>query len=180
MNGGPARRLPRPIVLDISSSESASSIAIAYSSITALAQVCSRCSHQQLNLPTSASIVDMGEKVTLIKQLFSFPKVLNVSARQIATCLSIMRRLPPSKIEQNLTGILQYVSSKRISDDLIRRITGLLNLVPEEADEISQRVDQPLQEAYDTDTVRILYALAIFYNLFRGAGSQILVVRLQP
>lgn len=53
---------------------------------------------------------------------------------KIATSLSLMRRLPPNKIEQNLTG--------------------LLNLVPEEADEISQRVDQPLQEALDTETGR--------------------------
>jgi len=40
-----------------------------------------------------------------------------------------MRRLPPNKIEQNLSG--------------------LLNLVPEETDELLQRVDQPLEEATD-------------------------------
>ena len=45
-----------------------------------------------------------------------------------------MRRLPPNKIEQNLSG--------------------LLNLLPEEADELLQRVDQPLKEILDTDTVR--------------------------
>jgi capping protein beta len=44
-----------------------------------------------------------------------------------------MRRLPPNKIEQNLNG--------------------LLNLVPEETDEILQRVDQPLQEVMDTKSV---------------------------
>ena len=59
-----------------------------------------------------------------------------VYCAKIATSLSLMRRLPPSKIEQNLTG--------------------LLNLVPEEADEISQRVDQPLQEALDTEMVGTL------------------------
>jgi len=40
-----------------------------------------------------------------------------------------MRRLPPHKIEQNLSG--------------------LLNLLPEETEEILQRVDQPLVEAVD-------------------------------
>jgi capping protein beta len=45
-----------------------------------------------------------------------------------------MRRLPPNKIEQNLNG--------------------LLNLIPEETDELLQRVDQPLKEGTDPDTVR--------------------------
>jgi capping protein beta len=54
-----------------------------------------------------------------------------------------MRRLPPNKIEQNLNG--------------------LLNLVPEETDEILQRVDQPVQEALDTDTVSHLN----FFSLFK-------------
>lgn len=53
---------------------------------------------------------------------------------KIPTCLSLMRRLPPNKIEQNLNG--------------------LLNLVPESTEEILQRVDQPLQEAMDTDVGR--------------------------
>ena len=44
-----------------------------------------------------------------------------------------MRRLPPNKIEQNLSG--------------------LLNLLPEETDELLQRVDQPLKEVVDTETV---------------------------
>ena len=44
-----------------------------------------------------------------------------------------MRRLPPNKIEQNLNG--------------------LLNLLPDEADELLQRVDQPLNETTDPDTV---------------------------
>ena len=41
------------------------------------------------------------------------------------SCLNIMRRLPPSSIEQNLSG--------------------LLNLVPSITDELLQRVDQPLE-----------------------------------
>ena len=45
-----------------------------------------------------------------------------------------MRRLPPSKIEQNLNG--------------------LLNLVPSETDEILQRVDQPLKEMTDSKVNR--------------------------
>lgn len=45
-----------------------------------------------------------------------------------------MRRLPPNKIEQNLSG--------------------LLNLIPEETDELLQRVDQPLEEKVDPDTGR--------------------------
>ena len=44
-----------------------------------------------------------------------------------------MRRFPPNKIEQNLNG--------------------LLNLLPEETDELLQRVDQPLKEDTDTETV---------------------------
>ena len=45
----------------------------------------------------------------------------------ISCALSIMRRMPPNKIEHNLSG--------------------LLNLVPEHTDELLQRVDQPLEEA---------------------------------
>ena len=45
---------------------------------------------------------------------------------QIAASLSIMRRMPPNKVEQNLSG--------------------LLNLIPDCTDELLQRVDQPLQE----------------------------------
>lgn len=45
-----------------------------------------------------------------------------------------MRRLPPNKIEQNLNG--------------------LLNLIPEETDELLQRVDQPLKEDTDPETGR--------------------------
>ncbi len=54
---------------------------------------------------------------------------------KISSSLSLMRRLPPNKIEQNLSG--------------------LLNLVPEETDELLQRVDQPLEEKVDPDTVGI-------------------------
>ncbi len=46
-----------------------------------------------------------------------------------------MRRLPPSNIEQNLSG--------------------LLNLMPEETDELLQRVDQPLEESNDTVVVNL-------------------------
>mmetsp|Transcript_16993 Transcript_16993/g.28473 ORF Transcript_16993/g.28473 Transcript_16993/m.28473 type:complete len:267 (+) Transcript_16993:243-1043(+) len=45
-----------------------------------------------------------------------------------------MRRLPPNKIEQNLNG--------------------LLNLIPDETDELLQRVDQPLKEENDAETGR--------------------------
>lgn len=48
-------------------------------------------------------------------------------ADPISSCLSIMRRMPPNKVEQNLSG--------------------LLNLAPEHTDELLQRVDQPLEEA---------------------------------
>jgi capping protein beta len=57
---------------------------------------------------------------------------------KIASSLSLMRRLPPSKVEQNLSG--------------------LLNLLPEETDELLQRVDQPLQEETCQDTVSGLAA----------------------
>ncbi|KAJ1404652.1 F-actin-capping protein subunit beta, partial [Ochromonadaceae sp. CCMP2298] len=52
----------------------------------------------------------------------------------ISASLSLMRRLPPNKIEQNLNG--------------------LLNLIPEETDELLQRVDQPLKEGTDAETGR--------------------------
>jgi hypothetical protein len=53
---------------------------------------------------------------------------------KIACSLSLMRRLPPNKVEQNLSG--------------------LLNLSPEDTDELLQRVDQPLEEAACAETVR--------------------------
>ena len=62
-------------------------------------------------------------------------------AEKIATCLSLMRRLPPNKIEQN--------------------VSGLVNLVPEETEELLQRIDQPLQESVDKETV-IIYIIIIF------------------
>ena len=52
----------------------------------------------------------------------------------IGASLSLMRRLPPNKVEQNLTG--------------------LTNLLPDETDELLQRIDQPLEEATDTETGR--------------------------
>mmetsp|Transcript_1611 Transcript_1611/g.1751 ORF Transcript_1611/g.1751 Transcript_1611/m.1751 type:complete len:279 (-) Transcript_1611:191-1027(-) len=53
---------------------------------------------------------------------------------KVATSLSLMRRLPPNKIDQNLSG--------------------LLNLIPEETDELLQRIDQPLTEEIDKQTGR--------------------------
>jgi len=44
-----------------------------------------------------------------------------------------MRRMPPNKVNQNLSG--------------------LLTLLPDSADELLQRVDQPLEEAKDPETV---------------------------
>ena len=52
-------------------------------------------------------------------------------ADQVNSCLNIMRRMPPSNIEMNLSG--------------------LLNLLPELTEEILQRVDQPLQLEVDTN-----------------------------
>mmetsp|Transcript_23551 Transcript_23551/g.37511 ORF Transcript_23551/g.37511 Transcript_23551/m.37511 type:complete len:280 (+) Transcript_23551:112-951(+) len=51
--------------------------------------------------------------------------------KQMNSALNIMRRMPPSKIEFNLSG--------------------LVNLVPELTDELLQRVDQPLQTAKDPE-----------------------------
>lgn len=52
-----------------------------------------------------------------------------------------MRRLPPNKVEQNLSG--------------------LVNLLPNDADELLQRVDQPLKELIDTESVQTLYICAL-------------------
>lgn len=54
-----------------------------------------------------------------------------------------MRRLPPNKVEHN--------------------VTGLTNLLPEETDELLQRIDQPLQEAMDTDTVWRIFTFQILF-----------------
>jgi capping protein beta len=56
-----------------------------------------------------------------------------------------MRRLPPNKIEQNLNG--------------------LLNLIPEETDELLQRIDQPLKEEVDSEKVIYIFKW-IFLVLF--------------
>ena len=50
---------------------------------------------------------------------------------EIPVCMNLMRRLPPNKVGQNLSG--------------------LLNLLPDSSEELLQRVDQPLEEAIDCD-----------------------------
>ncbi|RYG96474.1 hypothetical protein EON65_54350 [archaeon] len=84
----------------------------------------------------------------------------------MAASLSLMRRLPPHKVEQNLNG--------------------LLNLVPEETDELLQRVDQPLKEAVDAEMVgthhtNIHFSLNSFHVIcaFFTLGSSIFALRLQ-
>ena len=62
-----------------------------------------------------------------------------------------MRRLPPNKIEQNLNG--------------------LLNLIPEETDELLQRVDQPLKEGTDPETVKFRQNLAISHMFWHVMQS---------
>jgi len=52
------------------------------------------------------------------------------SQTKLLSALDIMQRMPPSKIVQSLTG--------------------LLNLIPEETDELLQRIDQPLTEHTDS------------------------------
>ena len=76
----------------------------------------------------------------LQKSKISLRGVLKTQERMsdVATALSLMRRLPPNKIEQNLSG--------------------MLNLLPEETDELLQRIDQPLQEAVCPDTVSCFFA----------------------
>jgi len=53
-------------------------------------------------------------------------KVEDGGAKKLLGALDIMQRMPPSRIEESLTG--------------------LLNLIPEETDELLQRIDQPLTE----------------------------------
>lgn len=65
---------------------------------------------------------------------------------KIPACLSLMRRLPPNKIEQNLSG--------------------LLNLLPDETDELLQRIDQPLVESVDNNNVRCLRICYEYHFLF--------------
>mmetsp|Transcript_18670 Transcript_18670/g.24376 ORF Transcript_18670/g.24376 Transcript_18670/m.24376 type:complete len:287 (+) Transcript_18670:181-1041(+) len=56
------------------------------------------------------------------------------SEEQLNAALNIMRRMPPSEIEYNLSG--------------------LINLVPELTDNLLQTIDQPLQQAKDSSTGR--------------------------
>ena len=51
----------------------------------------------------------------------------------LTSCLNIMRRLPPNKVAQNLSA--------------------LLRIVPDATDDLLQRVDQPLEETKDPETV---------------------------
>ena len=37
-----------------------------------------------------------------------------------------------------------------------QNLSGLLNLVPDETDELLQRVDQPLEESMDPESVRVM------------------------
>jgi len=53
---------------------------------------------------------------------------------QLRACLNLMRRLPPHQQKENLEGLLQLVS-------------------PDVGDELAERVDVPLEEAVDTETV---------------------------
>lgn len=53
---------------------------------------------------------------------------------KVSAALSLMRRLPPQNVEQNLTG--------------------MLNLLPDQMEELLQRIDQPLEEEVDTETGR--------------------------
>lgn len=62
-----------------------------------------------------------------------------------------MRRLPPNKIEQSLSG--------------------LLNLIPQETDELLQRVDQPLEEAVDPESVNNISFLVVLYIISRKVNS---------
>jgi capping protein beta len=69
-----------------------------------------------------------------------------------------MRRLPPNKIEQNLNG--------------------LLNLIPEETDELLQRIDQPLKEETCPDTVSFLFfpiVLLVYHMNLTPQGRKYLI-----
>jgi len=54
---------------------------------------------------------------------------------QINSALNIMRRLPPAKVEFN--------------------VSGLLNLMPDQTDELLQRIDQPLKTGKDKKTGKL-------------------------
>lgn len=56
------------------------------------------------------------------------------TTEQLRACLNLMRRLPPHQQKENLEGLLQLVS-------------------PDVGDELAERVDVPLEEAVDTETV---------------------------
>jgi capping protein beta len=51
---------------------------------------------------------------------------------QLTSALNLMRRMPPSSTEANLTG--------------------LINLMPDLTDDLLQRIDQPLKVSKDTKT----------------------------
>ena len=49
--------------------------------------------------------------------------------KKINSALNIMRRMPPSKVKFN--------------------VAGLINLMPDETEELLQRIDQPLESSKD-------------------------------
>jgi len=57
---------------------------------------------------------------------------------QLRACLNLMRRLPPHQQKENLEGLLQLVS-------------------PDVGGDLAERVDVPLEEAIDPETVRVWY-----------------------
>lgn len=64
-------------------------------------------------------------------------------SEKVTASLSLMRRLPPNKVEKNLNG--------------------LLNLVPEEVDELLQRIDQPLKVGVDPSNVSTFFSISISF-----------------
>eukprot|EP00591_Stephanopyxis_turris_P009445 CAMPEP_0195518232 /NCGR_PEP_ID=MMETSP0794_2-20130614/12625_1 /TAXON_ID=515487 /ORGANISM="Stephanopyxis turris, Strain CCMP 815" /LENGTH=275 /DNA_ID=CAMNT_0040647167 /DNA_START=62 /DNA_END=889 /DNA_ORIENTATION=+ len=57
---------------------------------------------------------------------------MSTSASRVSAALDIMMRMPPSRVEQSLSGII--------------------GITPGDADELLQRIDQPLQEQVDEET----------------------------
>ena len=80
----------------------------------------------------------------LVKANKLFLLILKMTDK-VSTSLSLLRRLPPNKIEKN--------------------VSGLISLLPAETDELLQRVDQPLQIETDPNTVSFTI-IALFYLVF--------------
>ncbi len=75
-----------------------------------------------------------GERTVRVHAPPDVAAKMSKSSSRVSAALDIMMRMPPSRVEQSLSGII--------------------SIAPDDADELLQRIDQPLQEQVDGETGR--------------------------